>query len=408
MLRFRRMRALLLACLASAACLVGADTAVAAAPATALATAPTEQRPVIGAYYAGWNSEAYPVSQIPADQITHLFYAFSTIDQGKCTILPNAAQDFADLAELKREHPQLRTLISIGGWGTAGFSDAALTAASRQTFVSSCLDMFFSTYRGSFDGVDLDWEFPVYGGPTEITDRPEDRRNMTLLAQEFRTEIDKRGQEDGKRYEVTAALPTGRLQTDGAYDPAKSFELGKLAKILDFINLMTYDMGTGFSPVSTFNAPMGPVSADPTAQPDKTWNNVTGAVAYYRLHGVPANRLVLGTPFYGRGFVVNEEGDNHGLYQPYESTFWVSGWRSIEPLLDDPAWQRYWNPQAQSPWLYNAAERRFVSYEDPTSIAIRARYAKQSGLLGTFMWELSDDDAEHSMLTAMSAPFQLK
>ncbi|MFJ5259578.1 glycoside hydrolase family 18 protein [Streptomyces sp. NPDC088387] len=403
------MHALLLACLVSATCLLGAGTPTASATsATSGASAASLERrdPVIGAYYAGWNSEAYPVSRIPADRITHLFYAFSTIEQGKCTVQPSAADDFAELAKLKREHPRLRTLISIGGWGAGGFSDAALTPAARRTLVNSCLDLFFSTYRGSFDGVDLDWEFPVYGGPTEITDRPEDRRNMTLLTQEFRTSIDKLGERHGKRYEVTAALPAGRLQTDGSYDPAKSFELGKLARILDFINIMTYDMGTGFSPVSTFNAPMRPVAADPMPAPDKVWNNVTGAVAYYRLHGVPADRLVLGTPFYGRGFVVKEEGDNHGLYQAYDETFWVSGRSAVAELLADPAWQRYWHPVAQTPWLYNAAERKFVSYEDPTSIGIRARHAKQSGLLGTFMWELSDDDSEHSMLRAMSAPFR--
>jgi chitinase len=398
MSRFRRMRAMGLACLALATTVVGADAATAA---------PKTSRPVIGAYYAGWNSGTYPVSRIPADRITHLFYAFSTIDQGTCTVRPSAADDFRDLAALKREHPRLRTLISIGGWGAGGFSDAALTESSRRQFVSSCLDLFFNRYRGSFDGVDLDWEFPVSGGPTEITDRPQDRRNMTLLSLEFRRQIDELGRQRHATYEVTAALPAGRLQTDGPYDPAESFELGRLARILDFINLMTYDMGTGFSSVSTFNAPLRQVSGDPLGRPMRRWNNVTGAVAYYRLHGVPADRLVLGVPFYGRGFQVKEAGPDHGLYRPYEAPFPVGGWRSVKPLLDDPAWQRYWHPGARSPWLYNAAERKFISYEDPGSIGVRARYAERSGLRGTFMWELSDDDADHSLLTAMSAPFPL-
>jgi chitinase len=359
-------------------------------------------RPVIGAYYAGWNSANYPVAQIPADRITHLFYAFSTIKDGRCVVGGNAAADFAALAELKRAHPHLRTEISVGGWGAAGFSDAALTPASRRQFASSCLALFFDQYRGSFDGVDLDWEFPVYGGPTEITDRPQDRRNMTLLAQEFRRQLDRLGRQRDTHY----PLPAGRLQTDGPYDPAVSFDLRALGRILDFINLMTYDMGTGFSAVSTFNAPMREVADDPLGQPMRRWNNVTNAVQYYQNHGVPADRLVLGVPFYGRGFHVVAEGPNHGLYQNYDATLWPGGWKDIKGLLDDPKWTLHWHTVAESPWLYNAAERQFISFENPESIGIRARHAKASGLLGTFMWELSDDDAQHSLLTAMSAPFR--
>lgn len=395
MSRARRSRALFAVTLLLATALIGTGQA-GAEPAPA-----GKNRPVIGAYYAGWNSATYPVAQIPADRITHLFYAFSTIENGECVVDDNAAANFAALASLKREHPHLRTLISVGGWGAGGFSDAALTRESRRALASSCLELFFDQYRGSFDGVDLDWEFPVYGGPTEITDRPADRRNMTLLSQEFRRQLDQRDH----RLLLTAALPAGRLQTDGPYDPAVSFDLSALGRVLDFINLMTYDMGTGFSAVSTFNAPLREVAEDPLGQPMRRWNNVTNAVKFYRAYGVPADKLVLGVPFYGRGFQVTSEGPNHGLYQPYESAFWPGGWKDIKLLLDDPEWTLHWHPTAATPWLYNAAERKFASFETPESIGIRAKYAKQSGLLGTFMWELSDDDAEHSLLTAMSAPF---
>ncbi|MFC5100740.1 glycoside hydrolase family 18 protein [Kibdelosporangium philippinense] len=382
------MRALALAVLTVVGVLTGVSTASAA------------PKPIIGAYYAGWNSQSYPVSQIPVDRITHLFYAFSTIENGKCVVGSGAPADFAALAELKKKHPHLKSMISIGGWGAGGFSDATLTPASRAAFVKSCVDMFFGQYRGSFDGVDIDWEFPVYGGPTEITDRPEDKRNMTLLTKEFRRQL-------GPGKLVTGALPTGRLQTDGPYDPAASFELSELAKVMDFINVMTYDMGTGFSSVSTFNAPMREVSDDPLAQPMRRWNNVTSAVEYYKRHGVPGTKMVLGVPFYGRGFIVDQPGSQNGLYQRYGSAFWPGGWGTIKrDLLPNEAWKEFWHPTAQAPWLYNAAERKFLSYENPRSIAIKAEFAKKAGLVGTFMWELSDDDSSHSLLTAMSSPFK--
>ena len=277
---------------------------------------------VIGAYFPGGAAARYPISRIPADRLTHLFYAFATIDEGRC-VSPGAeaGAHFAALAELKRRHPGLRTLISIGGWNAGGFSDAASTARSRRRFVASCMALFFDTHRGSFDGVDIDWEFPVYGGPPEIGARAQDRRNMTLLAREFRRQLLALGKKRGQQsFLLTAALPAGRLQSAGPYDPARSYELAELAEVLDFINLMTYDMGTGFSAVSSFNAPLNEVAEDPLGQPMRRWNNVVGAIDYYQQHGVPAHKLVLGVPFYGRGSRVSSEA-SHGLYQPYTETF---------------------------------------------------------------------------------------
>jgi len=360
---------------------------------------------VIGAYYPGGSAERYPVASIPADTLTHLFYAFATIEQGQCVVGSQADAHFKALAALKRAHPTLHTLISIGGWNAGGFSDAALTAESRTRFVASCVALFFDRHRGSFDGVDIDWEFPVSGGPTDITRRPQDRRNMTLLVQEFRRQLDAIGRPRAQHLLLTAALPAGRVQTNGPYDPALSYALKELGRALDFINLMSYDMGTGFSKVSTFNAPLRQVPTDPLDPALRRWNTVEGAVQYYRQHGVPADKLVLGVPFYGRGFRVSTDA-GEGLYQPYSAPFDAGDWRRIRSdFLDQPGWQRHWHPVAQTPWLYNPAERIFISYEDPTSIGARAAYAKQTQLRGVFTWELTGDDAQGSLLQAMSAPF---
>jgi len=358
--------------------------------------------PVIGAYYANWETGSHPISEIPADSITNLYYSFGGITDGVCDPSSVPAADVTALRALKAAHPKLKVSISIGGWGAPGFSDAALTDASRKKFVSSCMDLYFGAYKGAFDGVDIDWEFPVSGGPSDITDRPEDKANATLLVAEFRREMDALG---GAHKVLTAALPTGRLQTDGPYDPAASFDLRAMGKDLDWINLMTYAEGTGFSAVSTFDAPMFPVPQDPLGQPMKTWNNVAGSVLYYELNGVPADKIVLGVPFYGEGFNVTQAGSDHGLYQPYSSTFGVDSWPDVKALIADPSWKQYWNPVAQAPWLYNASEKKFLSFEDPRSIGIRSGYAKLTGLRGAFMWELSEDDADYSMLSAMASPW---
>jgi chitinase len=121
---------------------------------------------------------------------------------------------------------------------------------------------------------------------------------------------------------------------------------------------------------------------------------------------VPAHKLVLGVPFYGRGFRVTSDTD-HGLYQPYSALYEAGDWRSIKAqLLVDPAWQQHWHPVAATPWLFNPAERIFVSYEDPPSIGLRAKLAKDAGLRGVFMWELTGDDDQQSLLQAMARPFE--
>ena len=365
-------------------------------------------QPIVGAYYPGDNAARYPVSNIPADTVTHLFYAFARIEDGRCVIGKDAPARFKELAALKKQHPKLRAIISIGGWEAGGFSDAALTIESRKRFVDSCVAMFFDTHRGSFDGVDLDWEFPVYGGPKEIAARPEDRENATLLAREFRRQLDAKAKQRGQSYLLTAALPAGRMQSAGPYDPAKSYDLKALGETLDFVNLMTYDMGTAFSSVSTFNAPLREVAGDPLPTELRRANNVEGAVDFYLEHGVPADKLVLGVPFYGRGFRVKNAA-NDGLYQAYTEPYAPGDWRDIQSkLLNDGKWTQHWHDVAQTPYLFNAHEKIFVSYEDPKSIALRSQLAKERGLRGVFMWELTGDDDQRSLLQAMAAPFEAK
>ncbi|MDI1460932.1 glycosyl hydrolase family 18 protein [Catellatospora sp. KI3] len=352
------------------------------------------ERTVLGAYFHG-TDEAYRVDARAAGLLTHVFYAFATIEDGQPVLPSRAPEHLATLAELKRANPRLRVVLSVGGWGADGFSDAALTPGSRAAFAARCLDLAVD-----FDGLDLDWEFPVAGGPAEVVHRPEDRANLTLLARELRREL-------GPDRLLTAALPAGRLQAAGPYDPADSYELAALAEVLDFVNLMTYDFGTGFSPVATFNAPLAEVAQDPLAPELRRWNHVTGAVEYFESHGVPRDKLVLGVPFYGRGFHVAAAGEQAGLYQPQVGDYYAGDWRDIRrDLLADPAWQVHRHPVARSPWLFHPGTQTFVSYEDADSIQERSAYAARAGLRGAFTWHLAGDDDENTLLAAMTRPFQ--
>ena len=193
----------------------------------------------------------YQPADIPYDKITHLNYAFADIDiDGRIALFDEFAaidksfpgdtwdQPYRGLINQinnvhKPQHPHLKTLISVGGWTLSGrFSDVALTAESRSIFAASCVQ-FIRDYN--FDGVDIDWEYPVEGGLASNVYRPEDGVNYTHLLQELRDQLDVAGDEDGVYYELSIAAPAG-------FDKVRHLECDRLGEILDFINVMTYDL----------------------------------------------------------------------------------------------------------------------------------------------------------------------
>ena len=342
-------------------------------------------------YYPSWgiSAHAYSPYSITANLLTHVIYAFGGIDLETLTCAAGDDyidhQNLLDLGVVKRRYPHLKVLIALGG-GTAstGFSEAALTDESRRAFVQSCLDLYLGAYPDVIDGVDIDWEFPGIGD----TSRPEDTRNLTRLMQEFRRQLDERGS-----YLLTMAMPTG-----ASLFPF--YEFKELAQVADWFNLMAYDFHGAWSQTTNFNAPLYRVTGD--AYP---LNNIDAATLAYLDAGVSPDQLVLGVPFYGHGWA-NVPPTNDGLYQrttklPH-GTFGGSAytyWDLAENYLDRNGYVRYWNDEAKAPWLYNAADRIFITYDDPASIGYKMAYVRAHHLGGAMIWNLSSDDG--SLLRAV-------
>ena len=351
----------------------------------------TAAEPRVIGYYAEWKRQ-YAVEQIPADKLTHVNYAFAIIKDGKCAMrMPEIAKgNFPKLVELKKKHPKLQVLISVGGWADSeGFSDAALTDKSRETFAKSCAD--FAAEHG-FDGVDIDWEFPVSGGDKDHVARPQDKRNFTLLLAELRKQLDARGTADGgKRYLLTIAASATGLSR---------MEVEQIHPLLDFINLMTYDFAGEWSETTGFNAALHPVPGRPEQA------SASGSVEAYLKAGVPADKIVLGVPFYGRGWAgVRDE--NHGLFQPRDAAaaknqrVGPTDYEELKNDRDGKAGKRFWHEQAKVPYMWNPQTRVFVTYDDPESLRAKARYARDKKLGGVMFWELEHDDEQSSLLNAL-------
>ena len=356
---------------------------------------------VIG-YYSSWSVYAagYMVTDIPAAHLTHINYAFINISQeGECVLgdpwadteLPYPGDDtsadglrgnFRQFQVLKEAYPHLQTLLSVGGWTWSGrFSDVALTAESRANFARSCVAMLVDY---GFDGLDIDWEYPGGGGLAGNTARPEDTENFTLLLSELRTQLDAQGEQDGRAYLLTIAAPAG-----GQY---RQIDLAAIHPLLDWMNLMAYDVNGGWSDRTGFNAPLYAPAGQPSAD---------ASVQAYLEAGVPADKLVLGVPFYGRGWTGVPD-TNDGLGQRWTGLPGDGGAVNYRDLADAlPNGTRYWSDEAQVPWLYDADARTMISYDDAESLAIKAGYVREHGLGGVMIWELKADDADATLLTAL-------
>jgi len=354
---------------------------------------------VLAGYYDG----EMPVSRIPAGRLTDIIYAFGEPGRDDVCHPPDAHQTvaFAQLRALRAAHPGLRLLVSIGGWGGAPeFSDVALTPKSRAAFARSCVNLY--VVRPDFDGIDIDWEFPVHGGVQGNPQRPADKTDVSLLLEELRRALDAVGAQRHRHYELTVATPTGRWQTGGAYDPSDSYDLARVARTVDWLNVMTYDMNNSASPMSGFNAPMRADGADPTPALERRWNCVACAVDYYEMHGVPAGKIVLGMPFYGLGYI-GVSARNAGRYSRFRQPFPETPYAAVvSTFLTNPQWQRHWSASAQAPWLYNAKTHTFFSYDDQRSMAIKAAFVKSRHLRGAMFWVLGEDDKDNSLLRALS------
>ncbi|WP_460643601.1 glycoside hydrolase family 18 protein [Lacrimispora brassicae] len=330
-------------------------------------------------YYAAWAAyyNYYP-NQIDAGKLTHINYAFANIGSDlKLTLgYPDVDPDnIKRLNSLKQTYPDLKTLISVGGWNWSGkFSDAALTEETRTAFADSCVD-FIITY--GFDGVDLDWEYPVSGGLAANARRGEDKKNFTLLLKKIREKLDVRGVVDNKHYLLTIA--------GGADDSyIKNVELSKLAQYLDYANIMTYDLHGYWDSNTDLLAPLYD-NDDPSPQYKMS---VDRAVTAWLGASFPAEKLVMGIPFYGYLYSSVKD-SNNGLYQSFGGSNSI-GYQAIKDnYLNKAGYTGHFHAQSKVPWLFNGTI--FISYEDPKSIGYKTDYIKSKKLGGAMVWELSQD-----------------
>jgi chitinase len=232
----------------------------------------------------------------------------------------------------------------------------------------------------NLDGLDIDWEYPGQVGAGNRF-RPEDKQNYTAVLKELRQRFD--------REEKTLHRPLYlSIATGSDMDFLEHTEMREVQKYVDTVNLMAYDYYEPGSELTTgLNAPLFTDPSDPKHV------SADASIRAYEQAGVPAEKIVLGVPFYGHEWG-QVPGDNHGLFQPGKpvpNAYTNYANISTNMLKANSGFVRYWDSDSGVPYLYNASTQVFVSYDDPQSMALKSKYALDHKLGGIMFWDYESD-----------------
>jgi chitinase len=421
-----------------------------------------------GTYYA--NSNVADLQNSGAvNSITHLIYAFAKPAANGSNVSCELADTYADyqktvpqvagatpataplqgnfgaLVQLKQLHPNLKVLISIGGWNPPTYNQlfdrAASTAAQRQAFVSSCVNMFIQGNIASgvstgtlFDGFDIDWEFP----------NANDTVNFTALMTEFRNELNTLSTTTGKTYLVLADLAAGPSTPgaavdsgdDGGYD---TIDIAGLSGVLDYMNVDGYNYAGDWSNATNDASPLYDDPASPLYGKGET---IDATVQYYLSHGASPSKYTMGFPLYGAGWAGGLTSTNSGMYQnatgitdptgaltpngtapvpnlngvgncstgdnqsspaagcDFLLTDGLATYQTIENLVNNGFTASYDSTRCVAR-MYNPTNATAFSYDNAESVQCKVNYIKANGLGGGYVWALKDDDTSATLTKAL-------
>ena len=327
---------------------------------------------VVFGYYAG---RPTMIDSFPVEKLTHLCFSFTHL-RGNRMWLGNSRDSAAlvSCVALKKRNPKLKVIVSMGGWtGCYTCSGVFSTEAGRQEFASSTKKLLTDFQA---DGIDLDWEYPAIPGPPGHPYSLEDRDHFTALIQTLRDTL-------GKTKEISFAA--------GGFTKfiEESVDWDKVTPLVDRINLMTYDLITGYDTVTGHHTALYGTNHQK--------ESCDHAVKLLKAKGVPARKLLIGAAFYARVWE-NVSPENDGLYGKGRFLRGVS-FRSFSSVFStDSGFVYHWDKTASEPYFYNATKKWFVTFDDSASIVAKVKYSISKKLNGIMFWQLADDSFSNGLL----------
>lgn len=304
---------------------------------------------VVIAYVTSWSS----VIPDPA-HLTHINYAFGHVTNSFDGVRIDNPQRLKTLVALKEVKPELKVMLSVGGWGSGRFSEMASTDERRKAFAKDCLRV---VEEFGLDGIDIDWEYPT-SDMAGISASPDDTKNFTLLMKELRR-----------------VLPAEMQLTMASAANAKYVDFKEAVQYMDFVNVMNYDMAS--APQHHSGMYRSDMSPGITCE--------EGILAHVEA-GVPMDKLVFGMPFYGRASGALEGfNDYKNIVQLPEDKFTIE-----------------WDDTAKAPYVVEVKSGDVVcTFDDPRSIAIKCDYIAEKGMRGAMYWDYDGDTEDHTLARAV-------
>lgn len=304
---------------------------------------------VVIAYVTSWSS----VIPDPA-HLTHINYAFGHVTNSFDGVRIDNPQRLKTLVALKEVKPELKVMLSVGGWGSGRFSEMASTDERRKAFAKDCLRV---VEEFGLDGIDIDWEYPT-SDMAGISASPDDTENFTLLMKELRR-----------------VLPAEMQLTMASAANAKYVDFKEAVQYMDFVNIMNYDMAS--APQHHSGMYRSEMSPGITCE--------EGILAHVEA-GVPMEKLVFGMPFYGRASGALEGfNDYKNIVQLPEDKFTIE-----------------WDDTAKAPYVVEVKSGDVVcTFDDPRAIAIKCDYIAEKGMRGAMYWDYDGDTEDHTLARAV-------
>lgn len=331
-------------------------------------------QPTVIAYFSG---NATQVDEIPTDKLTHIIYSFCHLKGNELAVDSDAdAETIRKLVTLKTKNPNLKVMLSLGGWGGCETcSDVFSNVEGIRDFVKS-VKRLCDQYNT--DGIDLDWEYPAIEGYPGHKFKPEDKENFTRLVQSLRKEL-------GTNREISFAAGGFKSFID------QSIDWQMVMPLIDRVNLMSYDLVNGYSTLTGHHTALYSTS--------KQSESTDFGVKELLKSGVPANKLVIGAAFYARVWE-DVPSENNGLYQSGKFKTSVR-FRDFPGTLDE-GFVAYWDDEAKAPYLYNADEKVFATYDSKESVRLKTQYVLDNGLQGIMFWEMTLDQPVDGLLSEIA------
>jgi chitinase len=333
--------------------------------------AQTNSMKVIG-YFSGGTPE---VDNVDAKKLTHIIFSFCHLKGNNLTV--DSKKDsitISKLVALKKINPQLKVMLSLGGWGGCGpCSDVFASAKGREDFAESTLAL---NKLHRTDGIDLDWEYPTIEGYPKHTYRKEDRENFSDLVKVLRKKM-------GQGYEISFAAGGFKKYLE------ESVDWQVVMPLVDRVNLMSYDLVNGYSTVTGHHTPL--------YSDKKTPESTDFGVQYLISHGVPKNKIVIGGAFYARVWE-NVPNENHGLYQPGKFKAGIDFKRYEKEFSKENGFEYFWDDNTKASYFYNKEKGLFATGDDKKSIGLKTKYTRDQGLQGIMFWELTSDTPKNGLL----------